>query len=190
MQEQEFLEAKRIDEERRKAELEAEQKKIEEEERERVEEERRIKEKEESLTKKRSTIPPEPEAGEEGVCEIAFRFPSGKRVIRKFLKTIPIQVLQIQQKNGQILYNYVDCLNEEDAPEGKYELSQPMPKKAYKNMEATLESEGLYPKALIQIGVIDQWQYQPCFYVVTYMQMVIIKSLTYKNVQEHRRVMH
>ncbi len=153
MQEQEFLEAKRLDEERKKAELEAERRQIEVEkaqaEAEKIEKEREEaaqREKAERLAKKRREIPAEPEKTEEGVCEIAFRFPSGKRVIRKFHKETTIGTL----------YNYVDCLDQENVAEEKYELTQTMPRKAYKNMEATLEAEKLYPKALIQIEVTEE----------------------------------
>ena len=55
-----------------------------------------------------------------------------------------------------MLHDYLECLGEADLIEGKYELSQTMPKKVYQDMAATLESESLFPKALVQVGLIDQ----------------------------------
>ncbi len=144
--EQEFKEAKRKDEEMQKKQREDAAREKEETERRNREEEEQRRSREEALIKKKESIPEEPVAGDPEACEIAFRFPSGKRLIRRFPKSTAIRVL----------YNYIDCLEEEEVSEGKYELSQTMPKKAYKNMDATLDSESLYPKALVQIGVIDE----------------------------------
>lgn len=35
-------------------------------------------------------------------------------------------------------------------------ISQAIPKKIFKDMEATLEEEGLYPKALVHVDVTDE----------------------------------
>ena len=147
MQEQEFLEAKRIDEEKKQAEAESERKRIEAENAEKLKADQLEQKKQEILSKKRSLISAEPPASEDSTSEIAFRFPSGKRVIRRFLKRDSIQRL----------YDYVDvCLAEEDLVDRKYIISQTMPKKAYNDMNASLESERLYPKALVQIELTDE----------------------------------
>jgi len=145
MHEQEFLEAQRQDALRKEEEERIRKEKIDKENQEKIKVEQEKHEKEEKLSRKRKTLEKEPEKTEEGICEIAFRFPAGKRIVRRFKKDEKIE----------ILYNFIDCLQEEGIEEGKYLLSQTMPKKAYKNLENTLENEQLFPKALIQIEIID-----------------------------------
>ena len=57
-----------------------------------MEEEKAKREKEENLINKKKTIPTEPEANGTNSCEIAFRLPSGKKIIRRFPKTTTINV--------------------------------------------------------------------------------------------------
>ncbi len=52
-----------------------------------------------------------------------------------------------------MLYAYVGTLGESENL--SYELSQPIPKLVYNNMQATLADEGLVPKALVQVGLIE-----------------------------------
>ena len=59
-------------------------------------------------------------------------------------------------KNNKIkdLYDYIESLGNEIYTEdgnGVFSLYQPFPPKKYENMENTLEKEGLFPNALIQI---------------------------------------
>ena len=74
-----------------------------------------------------------------------FRYPDGEKMKnRRFLKTHKIQNL----------YDYVTSLgNEIYSEEGNngFSLYQPFPPKKYTNMENTLEKEGLFPNAVIQI---------------------------------------
>ena len=51
-----------------------------------------------------------------------------------------------------MLYDYVDSLGQGILQESdKYDLVQSMPKKEYNNMEKSLEEEGLWPNAILQI---------------------------------------
>jgi hypothetical protein len=53
------------------------------------------KEKKEVLQLKRASIPPEPDSNDPAALEIALRFPSGKRIVRRFLKSASIQVSRL-----------------------------------------------------------------------------------------------
>ena len=87
----------------------------------------------------------EPSKDDPNCTIICFRYPDGeKRIDRRFLKSHKIQNL----------YDYVASLGEEIYTEKQYQnfsLHQPFPPKKYDNMEFTLEQEGLYPNALVQI---------------------------------------
>jgi FAS-associated factor 2 len=92
IQKQEYLEAKHMDQEKKRKEKEAEMKRIEEEEKERIKAEETQRQREELIKEKSSTIPLEPESNAADSSEIVFRFSSGKRLIRRFPKTCTIQV--------------------------------------------------------------------------------------------------
>jgi nucleoporin GLE1 len=92
MQRIEYLEAKFIDELKKKEEMEQERKKIEEEELKRQKEEQERKENQERKAKRLASIPEEPEPDKDTTSEIAFRLASGKRIIRRFPKDCTIQV--------------------------------------------------------------------------------------------------
>ena len=87
----------------------------------------------------------EPDKNNPDCCTICFRYPDGdKRRDRRFLKTDKIK----------ILYEYVKSLGNEIYTEDEncdFSLYQPFPPKKYDNMENTLENEGLFPNAVIQI---------------------------------------
>ena len=87
----------------------------------------------------------EPEEDNPDVCVISFRYPDGdKRKERRFLKNNKIKDL----------YDYIESLGNEIYTEdgnGVFSLYQPFPPKKYENMENTLENEGLFPNAVIQI---------------------------------------
>ena len=87
----------------------------------------------------------EPDKDNPDCCTICFRYPDGdKRRDRRFLKTDKIK----------ILYEYITSLGNEIYTEdgnGVFSLYQPFPPKKYDNMESTLENEGLFPNAVIQI---------------------------------------
>ena len=76
---------------------------------------------------------------------ICFRYPDGdKTKTRRFLKSHTIQNL----------YDYITSLGKEIYTENennKFSLYQPFPPKKYDIMENTLEKEGLFPNAVIQI---------------------------------------
>ena len=87
----------------------------------------------------------EPGADEPEVTTICFRYPDGeKRIDRRFLKSHTIQNL----------YDYVTSLGKEiytEEENNSFSLYQPFPPKKYEEMENTLEKEGLFPNAIIQI---------------------------------------
>lgn len=141
MQKQEFDMAREQD-------LNAKRRREEEERKFKLEEEKISKEqlmKEEAMKNKKETLPPEPSATDPNAYEIAFRLPSGKRLVRRFLKTDTIRAL----------YSYVGLSDEGDLADSNYEISQAIPRKLYSNMEATLEEEGLAHKAALQVALIE-----------------------------------
>ena len=87
----------------------------------------------------------EPDKDNPDCCTISFRFPDGeKRQDRRFLKNNKVKEW----------YDYVKSLGNEIYTEegnGVFSLYQPFPPKKYENMENTLENEGLFPNAVIQI---------------------------------------
>ena len=87
----------------------------------------------------------EPDQDNPDCCTICFRYPDGEKTkIRRFLKNDKIKEL----------YDYVKSLGNEIYTEegnGVFSLNQPFPPKKFENMENTLENEGLFPNAVIQI---------------------------------------
>ena len=100
---------------------------------------------EKEAEKYKSKFVAEPDKDNPDCCTICFRYPDGdKRRDRRFLKTDKIK----------ILYEYITSLGNEIYTEdgnGVFSLYQPFPPKKYDNMESTLENEGLFPNAVIQI---------------------------------------
>ena len=129
--------AQRREEEQRKQKLLEEQK--------RKEEELKKKEIENKVKKAREKIVSEPEPDDPNATTICFRYPDGeKRKDRRFLKTHTIQNL----------YDYVTSLGREiytEEENNAFSLFQPFPPKKYDEMQNTLEKEGLFPNAIIQI---------------------------------------
>lgn len=87
----------------------------------------------------------EPDEYNPDCCTICFRYPDGEKTkIRRFLKNDTIKEL----------YDYIKSLGNEIYTEegnGVFSLNQPFPPKKFENMENTLENEGLFPNAVIQI---------------------------------------
>ena len=92
IQEQEFEDAKRKDDEIKAKQLEQEMKEKEEKEQKLRAEEEAKRKKEENIENRKKTIPPEPQPNDPNSCEIAFRLPTGKKIIRRFPKTSTINV--------------------------------------------------------------------------------------------------
>ena len=115
------------------------------EQKEKLEEEKKLKEIEKKAKDAKRKIVEEPTEGNPESTTICFRYPDGEKVKnRRFLKSHKIQNL----------YDYVTSLgNEIYSEEGNngFSLYQPFPPKKYTNMENTLEKEGLFPNAVIQI---------------------------------------
>jgi len=124
----------------RKARIEEEKKNKEKKEQESIENEIKNKAKD-ALMK----IVEEPDKDNPEATTICFRYPDGEKTKnRRFLKSHKIQNL----------YDYVTSLGEEIYTEKQnknFTLHQPFPPKIYDNFENTLEQEGLYPNALVQI---------------------------------------
>jgi FAS-associated factor 2 len=130
----------------RQQDLNAKRQREEAERMQKQEEEKVIKEilmKEEARKNKKELLPPEASETDPNACEIAFRLPTGKRLVRRFLRTDTIEAL----------YVYVSLSN--DLADCTYEIAQAIPRKVYSNMNATLESEGLAPKAALQVVMVD-----------------------------------
>ena len=135
--------------EKQKKEMESlerqEQIKEEELKKEKLNEEKKIKEIEKKANEAKTKIVDEPSEDNPNCTTICFRYPDGeKRKDRRFLKTDTIQNL----------YDYITSLGKEIYTEEDYHsfsLYQPFPPKKYDNMKNTLEEEGLFPNAVIQI---------------------------------------
>ena len=123
-----------------------EEKKIEEENKRIEEEKKKLEEKIEILKK---NLPSEPDDSNPDKTTILFRYPNGSSNIeRKFLKNDKIS----------LLYDFVDTLGRDIYTEDnyyKFELIQTFPFKRYNNKDKTLEEEGLFPNAMLQIKEID-----------------------------------
>ena len=116
----------------------------------REEEEKIKKEKEEQNQKEFFTkqLPEEPSDDDPNKCTIMFRFPDGEKTVqRKFLKTDKISLLYIYVKSlGREIYS--------DKSENSFSLVQPFPFKNFNDsQENTLENEGMFPNAVLQIRV-------------------------------------
>ena len=141
-QEEEMKNLERKEEEKvRKKRQEEEMKKLEEEKRKReeIEEKNKI----ENILKQ---LPQEPSDDDPNKCTIMFRFPDGEKTVqRKFLKSDKVS----------LLYTYVKSLGREiytENNENSFSLVQPFPFKNYNELQDnTLEQEGLFPNAVLQI---------------------------------------
>ena len=109
------------------------------------EEELKKKEEEKKLIEAKKKIVDEPSEDDPNATTISFRYPDGeKRKDRRFLKSHTIQNL----------YDFISSLGREIYTEdeyNKFSLYQPFPPKKYEEMNNTLEKEGLFPNAIIQI---------------------------------------
>ena len=117
---------------------------VKNEEEKKVEEEK-LKEIDFRAEQAKNKIGEEPDAGNEDSTTLCFRYPDGeKRIERRFFFFFQIRNL----------YDYVESLGREIYTEegnNTFSLYQPFPPKKYDNMENTLEKEGLFPNAIIQI---------------------------------------
>lgn len=117
-----------------------------------LEEERLKKEKEEQIKieseAKKQILPSEPAIDDPNKTTILFRYPDGDKTIkRSFLKTEKIK----------LLYFFIESLGKEiytEEDSTTFELIQNFPFKKYDNKEKTLEEEGLFPNAVLQIKEI------------------------------------
>ena len=121
------------------------QKKEEELKQEKLNEKLKLEEIENKANAAKLKIVEEPKEDNPDCSIICFRYPDGeKRIDRRFLKTNTIQNL----------YDYVTSLGKEiytEEENNTFSLYQPFPPKKYEIMENTLEQEGLFPNAIIQI---------------------------------------
>ena len=133
-----------------------EDKRLEEERKEKEKKEEEDKKKEEELIEKVqvesiiSILPEEPTDDNPDKCVILFRFPDGEKTIqRKFLKT----------DNVSLLYLYIKSLGREiyiENEEKHFSLIQPFPPKNFDEVQNnSLEQEGLFPNAVLQIKTVE-----------------------------------
>ena len=115
------------------------------EEQKKIEEEMLKKQEEKKMEELKKKVVEEPSEDNPDVTIISFRYPDGeKRKIRRFLKTHTVQNL----------YDYITSLGREiytEEENNNFSLYQPFPPKKYNEMSNTLEKEGLFPNAIIQI---------------------------------------
>ena len=141
---QQKLDMEELEKEVIKKEEEQKKEKINEEKR-KKEEEIKMKEIEKKANEAKEKIVDEPERDNPDSTVICFRYPDGdKTKHRRFLKGHTIQNL----------YDYITSLGSEiytEKENNKFSLYQPFPPKKYDIMENTLEKEGLFPNAVIQI---------------------------------------
>jgi len=127
---------------KKEEELEKEKKK---EEKRKKEEEIKMKEIVDKAEEAKAKIVDEPNEDDPNSTIICFRYPDGEKTKnRRFLKSNTIQNL----------YDYITSLGQEIYTENEnnhFSLYQPFPPKKYDIMENTLEKEGLFPNAVIQI---------------------------------------
>ena len=134
------------------------------EEKKRLDEERKEKEKKEEEEKKKeeeliekikvdsilNILPEEPSDDNPDKCVILFRFPDGEKVVqRKFLKTDNVSILYLYIKSlGREIYN--------ENEEKHFSLIQSFPFKNFDEVQnRSLEQEGLFPNAVLQIKAIE-----------------------------------
>ncbi len=133
-----------LEREAKKKEDELEKEKINEEKR-KKEEEMKMKEIEDKAKEAKAKIVEEPNEDDPNCSIICFRYPDGQKTKnRRFLKEHTIQNL----------YDYITSLGEEiytEKENNNFSLYQPFPPKKYDQMDNTLEKEGLFPNAVIQI---------------------------------------
>lgn len=125
-------------------------KKEEEEKRKKLEEENKLKKIEENCKKEaevsKNLLPPEPEEGNPDACTIVLRYPDGIKIMeRRFLKTDKVS----------ILFHFVKSKGREIFSEQQYndfELIFGFPPKNLENSkDKTLDEEGMFPNAIINI---------------------------------------
>lgn len=109
---------------------------------------------EESLKKKVSTqrrnkenlkknLLSEPDKGDQNSSTIIFRLPDGSTLERRFQKYW--KIIELYYFIGTLDH----VLTEEENTD--FDLLSPFPMKVFDNLEATIESEGLYPNAVLQV---------------------------------------
>ena len=133
-----------------------EQKRLEEEKKEKEKKEEEDRKNQEELMQKMQVesliklLPKEPSDEDPNKCTILFRFPDGEKVVqRKFLKTDIVALLYLYIKSlGREIYD--------DNNENHFSLIQSFPFKNLDNVQNnTLEQEGLFPNAMLQIKAIE-----------------------------------
>ncbi len=141
---QQNFEMEELEKEEIKKEEELKKEIINEEKRKKEEEIKTKEIKEKALEAKDKNVE-EPDANDPNCSVICFRYPDGETTKnRRFLKSHTIQNL----------YNFVTSLGEEiytEKENNHFSLYQPFPPKKYTEMDNTLEKEGLFPNAVIQI---------------------------------------
>ena len=137
-------------------EKEEENKILEAERKEKEEKEEEEKKKQEEILEKAKiesiicNLPEEPGDDNPDKCFIMFRFPDGEKVVeRKFLKTEKVSLLYLYVSSfGSQIYN--------EKEEKGFSLIQTFPFKNFDEVQDnTLEQEGLFPNAVLQIRITE-----------------------------------
>ena len=133
-----------------------EKKRLEKEKKEKEKREEEDRKKQEELIEKiqveslKNLLPKEPCDDDPNKCTILFRFPDGEKVVqRKFLKTDIVAFLYLYIKSlGREIYD--------EKNENHFSLIQSFPFKNLDEVQSnTLEQEGLFPNAMLQIKAIE-----------------------------------
>lgn len=107
--------------------------------------EEQLKEREERAQQIRKNLPDEPAEDNPDACTIQFRLPDGSEAApRRFLKTDKVE----------LLYDYVYSLGIGQGFEthhGHFQILQNFPKKIFDDMDATLQSQGLFPRSKVYV---------------------------------------
>ena len=146
-QEREMKSLEKMAENQKLEEQKKEQEKLEEEKK---KEEQQLKEKME-LKSLLESLPEEPSDDNPDKSVIVFRFPDGEKTAqRKFLKTDNISLLYLYVKSfGREIYS--------ESEDKNFSLIQTFPFKNFDELQNnTLEKEGLFPNAVLQIRVIEE----------------------------------
>ena len=98
-----------------------------------------------AINTKKATLPDEPTAGAD-VAIVRFQLPSNAKITRRFKKDDSIQVL----------YDWLDVHFYDNKSETKrFSVSTAHPKVELTNMNATVDSVGLFPRGMLYVQDLD-----------------------------------
>lgn len=138
-QQEERARQERIEEEKKRREEEEKKKREEREAQDRAEEEAKLRQ---AIAR---SLPPEPAATEEGVVNVSFRLPSGKKLMRRFH----------DQTKMEIVFHYVRSLD--DCADLEYRLLSNFPRKIHDDPQSTIAQLKLGKQVLFVVEeIVDE----------------------------------